>query len=315
METTCVHYSRDYVGSPCIVAIDRDRCAIADGSGHLVAVDVRTRDVGPRLFLGLPGAAGASNLRSARRNPARPSVVAVATRAGYAAIGDLDGGAVAKIHPAQGGTVQSVAFSPDGRRLAIGTGAYTTTGDPPPAHVEMWSLPDRDEGPPRVLVVAALPGVCVDAIAWHPEGDRIACATGLRSQKSGFVAQLEPEHLRPRSFFEAGWAGTGRLEYVDRDTDAGCLAVALRGGFRLVDAENGKEALRVDRPEVPELPLDFAVGPDDGLIVLASGVACDPRDGSRRSRFLGMRDCTSIAARPGGGFLGASSRGRIYCWD
>ena len=25
METTCVHYSRDYVGNPCIVALDRDR--------------------------------------------------------------------------------------------------------------------------------------------------------------------------------------------------------------------------------------------------------------------------------------------------
>ncbi len=315
METTCVHYSRDYVGNPCIVAIDRDHCAIADGSGQLIAVDVRTRDVGPRLFLGLSGSAGASNLRSARRHPARSSVVAVATRAGYAVVGDLAGPAVAKIHPVQGGTVQSVAFSPDGRRLAIGTGTYTTTGVPQPAHVEVWSQPDPAEGPPRALVVAALPGVCVDAIAWHPEGGLIACASGLRSQRSGFVAQLEAEDLRPRSFFETAWTGTGRLEYVDRDANAGHLAVALKGGFRLLGAEDGQEAWRIDRPEVPELPLDFALDPADGSIVLASGVARDSRDGTRRSRFLAMRDCTSIAARPGGGFFGASSRGRIYCWD
>lgn len=315
METTCVHYSRDYVGNPCLVAIDRDHCAIADGSGQLIAVDVRTRDVGPRLFLGLAGGAVASNLRSARRHPARPSVVAIATRAGYAAVGDLAVLAVAKIHPVQGGSVQSVAFSPDGRRLAIGTGAYTTTGDPPPAQIEIWSLPDLDEGPPRVLVVAALPGVCVDAIAWHPDGGLIACASGLRSQKSGFVAQLEAEHLRPRSFFETTWTGTGRLKYIVSDANAGHLAVALRGGFRLLGAEDGKETWRVDRPEVPELPLDFALDPADGSIVLASGVACDVRDGTRRTRFLAMRDCTSIAARPGGGFFGASSRGRIYCWD
>jgi hypothetical protein len=44
-------------------------------------------------------------------------------------------------------------------------------------------------------------------------------------------------------------------------------------------------------------------------------VVLDARDGSERSRFLAMKDCTSIAARPGGGYIGASSRGRIYCWN
>ena len=193
METTCVHYSQDYVGTPCIVAIDRDHCAVADGTGNLTAINVRSQEVGPRLFVGIVGGT-ASSLRSLRRHPAHPGIVAVATRAAYAAIADIDRQAVAKIHPVQGGTVQAVAISPDGRSLAIGTGAYSVSGPPQTVHVELWDLSDEDG--PRYLGFAAMPGVCADAVAWSPDGGLIACASGLRSQKIGFVAQLEAADLR-----------------------------------------------------------------------------------------------------------------------
>ena len=68
----------------------------------MTAINLRSQEVGPRLFVGIVGGT-ASNLRSLRRHPARPVVVAVATRAAYAAIGDLDRQAVAKIHPVRGG--------------------------------------------------------------------------------------------------------------------------------------------------------------------------------------------------------------------
>lgn len=310
METTCVHYSRDYVGNPCIVAIDRDRCAVADGTGNVTAVNLRTQEVGPRLFVGIAGGT-ASNLRSLRRDPSRPGGVAVASRAAYAAIGDVDRGSVAKIHPVEGGTVQSVAISPDGKWLAIGTGAYSVSGPAQPAHLELWGLSD-EEGPYHIGY-AALPGVCVDAIAWSPDGGRIACASGLRSQKAGFVAQLEAEGLRALSFFDTPWAGTGRLGYAD----ASCshLAVASRGGFRVLAAGDGQEAWRLDRPESPDVLPDFDLIPEERAIVLTSGQVLDALDGTERSKFLAMNDCTSIAARPGGGYIGVSSRGRIYCWD
>ena len=139
---------------------------------------------------------------------------------------------MAKIHPVEGGTVQAVAISPDGRTLAIGTGGYSVSGPPQTAHVELWDLSD-DDGP-RYVGFAALPGVCVDAIAWSPDGGLIACASGLRSQKTGFVAQLEADDLRARSFFETPWAGTTRLGYVDGDSPSSHLAVASKG--RVPDA-------------------------------------------------------------------------------
>ena len=312
MEMTCVHYSRDYVGIPCIVAIDRDRCAVADGTGHLTVINVRSQEVGPRLFVGIVGGT-ASNLRSLRRHPARPGGVAVATRGAYAAIVEIDSQAVAKIHPVQGGTVQAVAISPDGRSLAIGTGAYSVSVPPQAARVELWDLSD-EEGP-RYNGFAALPGVCVDAIAWSPDGALIACATGLRSQKSGFVAQLEADDLRARSFFETSWTGTGRLGHLDSDSPCSHLAVAFKGGFRVLGASDGQEAWRLDRPEPPDVLLDFDLLPLGRQFVLTSGLVLDALDGAERSRFLAMNDCTSIAARPGGGYISVSSRGRIYCWD
>ena len=55
--------------------------------------------------------------------------------------------------------------------------------------------------------------------------------------------------------------------------------------------------------------------PEERQVVLTSGLVLDTLDGTGRSKFLAMNDCTSIAARPGGGYIGVSSRGRIYCWD
>lgn len=312
METTCVHYSHDYVGNPGIVAIGRDRCAVADVTGNVTAVHLGSHEVGPRLFVGITGGT-ASNLRSLRGSPARPGVIAVATRGAYAAVGDLDRQAVAKIHPVQGGTVHAVAISPDGRALAIGTGGYSNMGLPPSARLELWALSD-EEGP-RFVGFAAMPGACVDAIAWSPDGGRIACAVGLRSQKAGFVGQLEAAGLGALSYFETPWAGTVRLGYVDGESPCSHLAIAFRGGFRVLAAGDGQEAWRLDRSGSPEIPIDFDLIPRERLVVLSIGVVLDARDGSARSTFLAMNDCTSIVARPGGGYLGVSTRGRIYCWD
>ncbi len=312
METTCVHYSREYVGSPCIVAIDRDRCVVADGTGNLTAVDLKAQTVGPQLFVGVAGGT-ATNLRSLRGNPARPWMVAVATRGAYAAIGDLEQKSVSKIHPVEGGTVQAVAISPDGGTLAIGTGAYTAAGPPPAARLELWNL--SPEVGARFVDSAALPGACLDAVAWSPDGSRLACALGMRSQKAGFVAQLDAGGLRALSYFDIPFAGASRIGYLEGNAPGSQLAVSLRGGFRVLDAVNGAEAWRIDRPESPDVPLDFDILAAKGEVVLNSGLVLDARDGSIRSKFLAMNDCTSIAGRPGGGFIGASNRGRIYCWD
>ena len=121
--------------------------------------------------------------------------------------------------------------------------------------------------------------------------------------------------LRPVSFFDAPWTGTGRLDYLDRDADSSHLAIGFRGGFRVVDSWYGKEAWRVDHSDMPDLLQDFDHDPVKGEVVLTSGVVLDAFDGTQKKHFLAMKDCTSIAIRPGGGYLGASNRGRIYCWE
>ena len=83
----------------------------------------------------------------------------------------------------------------------------------------------------------------------------------------------------------------------------------------MLDASDGQEAWRLDRTDSPDVPLDFDLIPEERLVVLSTGAVLDAVDGSTRSKFLAMNDCTSIAARPGGGYIGASSRGRVYCWD
>jgi hypothetical protein len=225
---------------------------------------------------------------------------------------DLDRSVMSKILPRQGGTVSSVAFSPDGQILAIGTGSYSVTGDPQRAQIEFWALSASNV--PEYRSFTALPGVCVDAITWRNDGDRVACATGLRSQKGGYIAQVDASQLRPFSFFETSWTGSGRLCYLDRESPGSHLGVAFHGEFRVVNSQDGKEALRADRSELPDLLQDFDHDPENQELVLTSGVVINPFDGDEKNRFLVMKDCTSIAFRPGGGYLGASNRGKIYCW-
>ena len=165
--------------------------------------------------------------------------------------------------------------------LAIGTGSYPLSGDPAAGPHRALAL--SEDGAPEYRSFAALPGVCVDAIAWNRDGDRIACATGLRSQKGGSIAQLDSSQLRPVSFFDTSWADSGRLGYLDRGSTCSHLGVVFRGGFRVVDSWNGKEAWRVDRAELPDLLQDFDHDPENQEIVLTSGVVLDSFDGARRS--------------------------------
>ena len=119
-----------------------------------------------------------------------------------------------------------------------------------------------------------------NAVAWSPDGGLIACAVGLRSQKSGFIAQLDAHGLSARSFFEIGWAGTSRLGYVEGESTSARLVLAFRGGLRVLDASDGQEAWRLDRTDSPDVPLDFDLIPEERLVVLFD------RGGPRRRRWF-----------------------------
>ena len=60
----------------------------------------------------------------------------------------------------------------------------------------------------------------------------------------------------------------------------------------------------------PDLLQDFEYDPVNREIVLTNGSVLDPIDGAKKKQFLGMKDCTSIAIRPGGGYIGRIEPGQ-----
>ena len=71
----------------------------------------------------------------------------------------------------------------------------------------------------------------------------------------------------------------------------------------------------MEETQVPSLLNDFDHDAAKDVIVLTSGVVVDVIDGEQRDSFMFMNDCSAIACRLGGGYLGAFSRRRICFWE
>jgi len=307
LKRSCVDFPTGFVGFPCIAPLDRDNCIITDWSGHIAVFNLTSRKVLARTYVGVEALSACQNLQSLCVEPSESKTAAVATRGGYAVVYDSERHDFQRIHPEQGGTVNSVAFAPEGKLLAIGTGSYALSGSQQPAMVELWSLEGET---PKCLGFVALPGVCVDAMTWDDYGQEIAVATGLRSQDRGFVARLDASDLRPLAFAETPWAMSRRLAFVDGGGDSGDLVIAHNGTIQLLDRQDGSEGWKV---ESGATFADFAHDPDENLVVLTNGAVLDASDGSATDQLKSMTDCTSVAVRPGGGYLGASREGKL-CW-
>jgi hypothetical protein len=137
----------------------------------------------------------------------------------------------------------------------------------------------------------------------------------MHSQNRSFIAQLDAHTLRPVSFFETSWAISDRLSYLDAEGTSGNLAVCFQGGTRVLNPADGVEAWRMDQVDSSASINDFAYDSEQEEIVLTNGAVVDAFDGSLSRTLKPMKDCTSIAVRPGGGYLGASSRGAICRWE
>ena len=252
-EKHCVRFASGYIGNPRIAPIDRDNCIIADGSGHISVFSLSSKQVLARVYIGVKDLDACINLRSLCVEPSESKTAAVATRGGHAVIYDLERQVATRLHPEQGNTVNSVALSPDGQLLAVGTGCYPLSGNQQPALVELWSL--ETDGP-KYLAFVALPGACVDAITWDTYGQQIAVATGLASQDRGFVASINASNLRPLAFVEIPIAGFNRLIYVDVEGNSSHLAVACKSAMYLLKCHDWTEEWKIEA--MAEELADFA---------------------------------------------------------
>jgi WD40 repeat protein/tRNA A-37 threonylcarbamoyl transferase component Bud32 len=92
-----------------------------------------------------------------------------------------------------GHDVWCVAFSPDGTLISAGTGPWFQVGDGPTAELTVRSIKTGDE----VLSLRGLTGA-TQAVAFSPDGRRLAVARGFAGRESGAVLTvLDMETKRP----------------------------------------------------------------------------------------------------------------------
>ena len=242
-------------------------------------------------------------------------VNAVATRGGYAAIGDLDRQAVAKVYPRAGrhgqyrGLLAGRAIPGDRHRRLF------PSAEPQPARIELWGLSDD-----RVAGIAGLRGLAGRLRRRH----RLECApaTGSPAQpawprrRPASSCNSTPRNSGRRSFFEADLGRFGPAELRrNRESPGSHLAVVFRGGFRDLDAWDGKEAWRADRLDMPDLLQDFDHDPENRRD------RPDQRPGPRRPRrgreiAVPGHEGLHVDRRPARrGLHRRIEPGRIYCWE
>lgn len=299
-------YSNDHVGYPRLVARGRDQAIVCDWTGTISLLDLSRKSIvknenvawvfqGQRL--------GCTNLSSLQIQPEEGDSCVVATRGAYAALWNLESSEVLKIETGHG-PVNAVAYSPDGTRLAIGTGFYDlSSGRIVRPTIEVWDLADSE---PTRLMSTSLPGLCVDTMHWDSDYDRIVCVTGDASQESGFLCCLDGDSLRSHCLDRIPFAAASRILGVGQS-----YLVAHRGGVQAYDRDDfSPRWTHSESVESADLAHD-----EETDILFFSGTTFLGSDGEvvGKAEFPGT--FSSVAPRPDGGFLGVSKEGMISVWD
>ncbi len=166
--------------------------------------------------------------------------------------------------------VWCVAFSPDGLRIASGTGPWFQVGEKPTGELVVRAIHTGVE----VFAIRGLKGA-VQALAYSPDGRTIAAAHGFAGQEQGSVLSLrDAETGNPQ--WETAERGVQILSLAfapdGRTIATGCghfNDYTSSGYARLRDARTGV----VRGQPIPGAPggvLSVAYSPDSGQIALAS---------------------------------------------
>ncbi len=306
-------------GYPLVAFCDTNLVLISDWSGFIKVVDTRLKTVQSEIFVGkkIMSAQPCSCLSSLCVNPANNQFCSVATRCGYAVLWEIGQPHFKSISPNFVGPVNCVAFSNEGTKLALGLGFYplddalwSNRGDE--ARIEIWRI---DEEEPVFETSTKLPGVCTDCIAWDQNDFEIACITGSRYQRQGFLIRLNAYDLSPVQFIETPGVMADSIEYqyFDYQDSPERLAVGYNKGllnsYPLTGYHEDFWSYKISQDI-----FDFCCDMEAMRIFTTNGKILNADDGSIIGEFEPLGDCSSLKINPPVGLVGISRTGVLRIW-
>jgi sugar lactone lactonase YvrE len=205
-------------------------------------------------------------------------------------------GSVVRTLKGQYGYVNSVAFSPDGARLASGSRDAVCLWDPRSGH-HLHTLKGHEHTE------------VVEAVAFSPDSGLLASAS-----RDGTVGLWDAHSARHVRTLEGHM---GVLEAIAFSPDGGVLATDSDGDIQLWDPRSGRHIRTLEDGGVTGI----AFSPDGGVLAGGSvdSTIClwDPRSGRRLRTLEGHAGCVSaVAFSPDGSVLASSSDDwMVRLWD
>lgn len=293
-----------FVGCICIDALDDNNVVISDWTGTLFQVRLNPLFVVEKIQVAnrIDGKQLINNcIRGLSVSKTKEPVVAVATGGAYAALWKVGTSDVSKVH-SETGPVTCVAWLKEAEILLIGTGMHELgTQRNHEAILEVWRV---IRPKPECMSHIALPGTSVDCLFTDFADGYVLAASGLKNQKSGFLALLNSHHFRAMRYTELPFAMSSKV-FVTEDrvtiTDSSRII-----SFRMDDGSKAWEKLTEGTIQVTKHFRENFIFSSGEIITALSGKP----DGSS-SKF---NNCQAMTSLPNGKNVGVSPEGRIGIW-
>jgi WD40 repeat protein len=311
-------FSQGRVGHAHVTGASGNRALISDWTGTVTAMDVCTGERLASVHVGLMIGDVGVTLNSLAVDPKEQRLCAAATRAAFTAVWNLDfKSEIARLNTASGAPVNTIAWSPDSSRLAVGTGYYPLDGSCKLGRIEMWEFA---AGSWSFCESAVMPGVCVAGLAWSPDGARLLASVGAHNQRDSHLVWLDAETLRVEQahMFSFGTRSVSDIICISDNGDDALVTFSKCLMRVSMDSDPVVWSWEWDAPH--SIAFDRSgetIFLDNGLMLDACSWSAQRKDadddGQRRiSPFL--QDCTSVSVHRNGHLLGVNKLGKLGVW-